>query len=207
MVGALLTSLYIFRLIGQVFFGPLRHKPTAKPGPRMRLALGVLALLAIAGGFVELPATFGGASLFGRFLSPTLPEPALGRESLTVEILLLALNGALALLGIYLAYRWYVMRRPGPSGVGGVPGVPLWLQRYWRAGWGFDRAYGALVVWPFMRAAHANQADAVDLVYGAIAGLARAGHRLLAATQSGFLRWYVAVMAAGLAILLLAVLS
>ena len=52
-IGALLTSLYTFRMIFRVFFGPLAIPVTKRPGYRMTIPLVVLAFLSIVGGFLE----------------------------------------------------------------------------------------------------------------------------------------------------------
>src|SRR5580692_6840160 len=65
MAGALLTSLYTFRLIFRVFFGPLGLPVTKRPGYATTLPLIVLAFLSIVGGYVKGP-------LLG-FLNSVLP--------------------------------------------------------------------------------------------------------------------------------------
>ncbi|HEV2473042.1 MAG TPA: NADH-quinone oxidoreductase subunit L, partial [Chthonomonadales bacterium] len=53
--GVVLTSLYTFRLIFLVFFGPVRTPVTRRPGLAMTIPVCVLAVLSIAGGFVKTP--------------------------------------------------------------------------------------------------------------------------------------------------------
>src|SRR5271168_2326530 len=55
MTGALLTSLYIFRVIFRVFFGPLGAPVSKRPGYAMTVPLLVLAFLAIVGGYLKEP--------------------------------------------------------------------------------------------------------------------------------------------------------
>src|SRR6185312_7725261 len=57
LVGALLTSLYTFRMVFLTFFGDLQGRPAGHGGWRMEGPLVVLAVLAIVAGFVELPPT------------------------------------------------------------------------------------------------------------------------------------------------------
>src|SRR5574338_539649 len=59
LVGALLTSLYTFRMVFLTFFGDLQQRPAGRAGWRMNLPLIVLAVLAIVAGAVELPPTLG----------------------------------------------------------------------------------------------------------------------------------------------------
>jgi NADH:ubiquinone oxidoreductase subunit 5 (subunit L)/multisubunit Na+/H+ antiporter MnhA subunit len=55
MLGAGLTSLYTFRLIFRVFFGPLGTPVTKRPGYAMKVPLVILAVFAIAGGYLKGP--------------------------------------------------------------------------------------------------------------------------------------------------------
>ena len=56
LVGALLTvRLHLPRWCSSTFFGDLQRRPAGRPGWRMNVPLVVLAVLAIVGGFVELP--------------------------------------------------------------------------------------------------------------------------------------------------------
>jgi NADH-quinone oxidoreductase subunit L len=74
-IGALLTGLYIFRLIFLVFFGDLRSAPNRRPGLAMSIPLVVLAGLSLAVGFLEIPHTLGDVPLFSRYLAYSLPMP------------------------------------------------------------------------------------------------------------------------------------
>ena len=73
LVGALLTSLYTFRMVFLVFFGDLQRRPTGRSGWRLHLPLVVLAVLSIIGGFVELPSTLGDKPHFSTFMQSVLP--------------------------------------------------------------------------------------------------------------------------------------
>ncbi len=55
MAGALLTSLYTFRLIFRVFFGPVGTPVTKRPGYAMKIPLLVLAFLSVVGGYLKEP--------------------------------------------------------------------------------------------------------------------------------------------------------
>src|SRR5271154_3872578 len=55
MTGALLTSLYTFRLIFRVFFGPLGIPVTRRPGYAMTIPLVVLAFLSVVAGYLKTP--------------------------------------------------------------------------------------------------------------------------------------------------------
>ena len=55
MVGALLTSLYTFRVIFRVFFGPIQTLVGMRPGYAMTMPLVILAFCAIVGGAMKDP--------------------------------------------------------------------------------------------------------------------------------------------------------
>jgi NADH-quinone oxidoreductase subunit L len=63
-LGALLTSLYIFRLVFRVFCGPATTTIVRRPDWRMRLALLALAALSVLSGHLQLPPTLGQVTLF-----------------------------------------------------------------------------------------------------------------------------------------------
>src|ERR1051326_8607966 len=63
--GVVLTSLYTFRVIFLVFFGPAQTEVSHRPGLAMTLPVWILAVLSVAGGFVE--------RAFTNFLGLALP--------------------------------------------------------------------------------------------------------------------------------------
>jgi NADH-quinone oxidoreductase subunit L len=178
-IGVVLTSMYTFRLILLVFFGPLRTPVIRKPGYAMQLSVLVLAFLSIAGGFDRGPFRALMASVFQA--PGEVPETA---SQIAVALAFLA--------GLALAWP-YARRRAATL-----------LERLWAAGWGFDWLYDRLFVRPITWAANANRADAIDFVYRELAAVTRFGYRTFALTETGNLRWYAAAIAGG-SILLLAV--
>jgi NADH-quinone oxidoreductase subunit L len=77
-----------------------------------------------------------------------------------------------------------------------VPFVRV-LHRFWLSGWGFDWLYDRLFVQPFVWMAHINRDDVIDRATHGAARLSRFSNRVLSRTQSGLVRRYVAVIAAG----------
>ncbi len=69
LAGALLTSMYTFRMVALTFFGPPAGRVGRHGGWRIHLPMIVLAALSLVAGFVEMPETLGGVSLFSGFLS------------------------------------------------------------------------------------------------------------------------------------------
>jgi NADH-quinone oxidoreductase subunit L len=168
LVGALLTSLYIFRVIFLVFFGPLRTPVSKRPGWAMQAPAWILAGLSIAGGFDK--AAF--ARLFGA------AEPA-ARISSTIAGIAFIVG-----LGFAWAYREHW-------------GITNLVERFWLAGWGFDWLYDRVFVRPVAWAARVNRGDVIDSIYDGIAALAASGYRALSWTETGNVRWYAAGIACG----------
>ena len=69
LAGALLTSLYTFRMVILTFFGPAGMQTGRKPGWRMNLPMVVLAVLSLAAGFIELPKSLGNLPILSDFLT------------------------------------------------------------------------------------------------------------------------------------------
>ena len=196
-IGAFLTSLYAFRLVFLVFFGEEKQAlPRLRFGRASWVPVGALAALAVVGGFIQLPQNWSGVSLFTDFLGPALPMPQARSGGFAGSAAPQVIVAAASLAGIYLSYQlfardsgvlrrlvsWSPMRRLG--------GLAL-------AGWGFDRLYDVAFVRPFLWAARTNKNDVIDSGFSTVAWTARQLSALLGRTQTGRLRYYVAVAAGG----------
>ena len=196
-VGAFLTSLYAFRLIFLVFFGragtvPLKHRF----GRMSWLPVAILAALAIVGGFIQLPRNWGDVLLFTDFLGPALPAPQAESGGFAGSVAPQLIVVLASLAGIYISYLLFARARVG----GRRPAfrrVPAALARFALGGWGFDRLYEVVFVKPFVWVARANKDDVIDSVFDGVAWSARQANQVLSRTQTGRLRYYVAVAAAG----------
>ena len=74
--------------------------------PVMYWPLIILAVLAIVGGYVGLPAILGGSDWFGQFLAPVF-EPHLAEVEASTEWGLMALAVGVALVALAVAYYAY----------------------------------------------------------------------------------------------------
>jgi NADH-quinone oxidoreductase subunit L len=198
LVGALLTSLYAFRMVFLTFFGEAKTEFHKRADITMKIPLAILALLSIVAGFIETPQGLGNMTLFSDFMETALPAlPTLPTGSLTV-IAKIAVP-IISLIGLYLAYLLFV-RRPGWVRRATETPVGSLLHAYWLSGWGFDWLYSRLIVRPFVRMADWNRQDAIDLVYDAVAGICMVSSDALALTQTGKIRWYAAAITVGVLI-------
>ena len=141
---------YIFRAVFVVFFGPLQLEPTGPTGWRIAVPLVVLSILALVGGFVEIPPYLGNVAAFSRLMQSALPAPpAAVTAGSSPELMLSAIAALVAVLGVAIAYVAF-RRRPAflqaivqsPAGVA--------LQHFWETGWGFDWLYDRVLVRPFL---------------------------------------------------------
>jgi NADH-quinone oxidoreductase subunit L len=123
-VTALMTAFYMFRLIFLTFYGEPRMSHEVEhhihESPKsMTVPLMVLAFFSITAGWLGWPGSLGGSNHFEKFLDPVFarenmaeaPQPAGGEEHQAIEIGLMFLSVAAAVVGGGLAYRYYSTAR------------------------------------------------------------------------------------------------
>jgi NADH-quinone oxidoreductase subunit L len=194
--GAFLTALYSFRMIFITFFGEAKTQPAFNPGKLMTVPLIILAVLSVAGGFVELPRSIGNIHLFSNLIDNTLPEVRV-KNIENQEFLFQSIAVIISLTGIYLAYLIY-FKKPalGESFNHGR------LNKFFEMGWGFDKLYDTLFVKPVVWLSVIDRNDIFDWFNIGISRLALLTNRLLCITQNGRLRWYLMSFAIGIALIL-----
>jgi NADH-quinone oxidoreductase subunit L len=122
LLGAGMTSFYMFRLLFLTFWGKERMDEHTKrhlhESPKNVIyPLAVLAVLSAVGGFVGLPGWTGLSNRFERFLEPIIRAPEHAEpvvHAASQEIICTALSVVVSLFGIYMAYRFYIAR-PGTA--------------------------------------------------------------------------------------------
>jgi NADH-quinone oxidoreductase subunit L len=196
-IGALLTSLYTFRLIFRVFFGPLGTPVTKRPGYAMTIPLLILAFLSIVGGYLKQPLL--------DFLHLVLPPMIEAPTGALTEIHSEAIAAIVFLIGVYFAYLFHLQKRSLADAMVANP-VGRALHQWWFSGWGFDWLYDKAFVQPFIRAAEINKSDFIDAFYTGVARLTELFYRGLSETETGRLRWYTMGMAAGSVLFVVTVL-
>jgi len=186
--GALLTSLYTFRVIFRVFFGPVSTPVTKRPGYAMTIPLVVLAFLSIVGGYLKQPLL----DFLYSALPPTIEAHTAGLTEVSSE----AIAAVLFLIGLYFAYLFHLRRRSLADALAANP-TGRTLHQWWFADWGFDWIYDRVLVQPFIWVSQINKSDFVDSFYTGVARLTEFSYRALSYTETGHVRWYAAAMAAG----------
>jgi NADH-quinone oxidoreductase subunit L len=195
-VGVLLTSLYIFRVIFLVFFGEAKAPVAKRPGLAVQIPLVVLTVLSLVGGFVNLPPGLGDAPLLTRFLHTALPPVPEGRFGALTEMRSEGWITLAFLIGLGCAYLFYMRRRQWVDSLA-ASRVGNALHQFWFADWGFDWYYDKLFVQPTIWIARINKGDFVDAFYRGIAEINRLLYGALSRSENGRVRWYAAGVAMG----------
>lgn len=190
LLGAFMTSIYTFRLIFIAFHGEEKTKVHPIHGVTYWLPLLILLVLS----------TFVGA-LIHPPLEGVLPMSAEGEEAMKHHVELV--SGTIAIVGIILASFLFLgetklVKAIAASSVGRL------LSKWWFAAWGFDWLYDHIFVKPFLFIVKLLRKDPVDKTFNLIPAGVSLAHRLLSATQTGSVRWYAATIAAGVVIILAA---
>ncbi|MGB8992989.1 MAG: NADH-quinone oxidoreductase subunit L [Desulfobaccales bacterium] len=147
-VAAFITAFYMFRAVFMTFCGESRVDPHVHPHespPLMSVPLMALAGLSVVGGFVGFP-IIAGANKFRDFLAPAItPLVHEVHAPAWFEITMMIFSMAVAVAGIYTAYRMYIKRPELPEKV--VEKIPviydLVSHKYY-----MDEIYDATVVEP-----------------------------------------------------------
>jgi len=188
LLGAFITSIYTFRMVFLTFFGEEKTHVGHPAGMLMTIPLIVLAALALLGGFLETPHNMGHVNLFSSLLEPVLPAVEMRPGALDYELLLQGIAGVLGLLGIYVAYFFYMKRTDLRAE---IKGATYDLNRFWFSGWGFDALYDIVFVRPYVYISQLNKNDFLDKIYDGMVSGANFFNRIFAQTQSGIMRWYI----------------
>jgi NADH-quinone oxidoreductase subunit L len=187
------------------FPGP-EHAIAERAWP-MRIAMGLLALGALGAGLLQIPKT---DFVIDDFLKPTFAtassyEPAAKNGVLALG---LTLGTLLGLAGIAIAYRIWVVGGRDADGrfpvAAAIQARTRPLYELFVNKWYFDEAINLLIVAP-MAAAGGFARDTFERVFvddtlvGGATGIVRAGSAAVRAAQSGFVRYYAALLVVGVA--------
>jgi len=202
-VAAFITAFYMFRAVYMVFYGQSRVDPHVahhihESPPVMTIPLMILAFLSIVGGFVGIPIIAGGHK-FKEFLMPSItPVGHGGHPPVSLEIGLMAFSMAVAGIGIYTAYKLYMLR----------PDLPGWLAEKFKVPYDLiynkyyvDEIYDTIVVEPIKDGSTLLWTQVDDkVVDGAVNGSASTVAWLsahLRRLETGFLQNYALAIVLG----------
>jgi NADH-quinone oxidoreductase subunit L len=192
---AVLTAMYAMRWFVLVFLGEERgHGHPHEAPPVMLWPNHLLALGAVLAGYLALPHPL--PNLLEPFLKPTLAELEYHHLSLGVEWGLIALSGAVALLGLWLGYTFFQRKV--------LPGWYLRFEAWSRESFYVDQVYNALLVNPLKALAEAlfyGDGGLLRGYFGLGSGVRQVGQGL-ARLQAGYLRVYALLFVLGVLLLL-----
>jgi len=180
------------------FPGPEHH--IAEREGTMKLAMGGLAILATVGGVVQIPKV---NEALHTFLEPAFHDSRFYEELQPtggMVLLGMAIGAALGALGIFIAYQLWVVHPERPAAIRArLAGA----HRLFVNKWYFDEAIDLLIVRPSAWVGRfANSTIERGLVNGALVGGSTGAVRALSAAvrgiQTGYLRYYAALLLVGL---------
>jgi NADH-quinone oxidoreductase subunit L len=171
----------------------------AEQSASMRVAMAILAFLALFGGLVQVP---GVDNVIGDFLDPVFADSPLVAivPSTVASWFGLAIGAVISVTGIGIAYWLYVVRPETPAELIRRFGP---LHTFLSNKWYFDEAIDALVVRPALAIGRfANRVFERFVVDGLVTGTGetvRGASGVVRAVQNGFVRSYALLLIAGFA--------
>ncbi|SFQ57668.1 NADH-quinone oxidoreductase subunit L [Hymenobacter arizonensis] len=214
LLTAFLTAFYMFRLLFLAFFGEFRgteeqRKHLHESPASMTFPLIVLALLAAVGGFMGAP-MFTGRHFLAEYLAPIFTYsqrlvPAAFATELdhSTELMLIGLSVAAGVLGIALAYVFYVARAQRPVADEAQRSGPesLVYHKYY-----IDELYNALFTKPTMALSSGLykfvENGIINPVVGVFGRAVNGGGTLLRYVQTGAVETYLILMVVGIVLIL-----
>ncbi len=203
-----ITAFYSFRLFFLIFHGEFRgteeqrHHLKESP-PVVTVPLILLAIGAVASGWVGIPAVLGGGAHWAHFLEPVLGHPH--PPSHTTEIILMIISVGAGAIGIALAWYMYMAKPHLPQQVReSYPKLyDISLNKYY-----VDELYGSAIVQPMITFSKRFILQFFDLsiiekiVNGlpALIGRLSSGMRKI---QDGLVSHYLAYMGGGVIVILI----
>lgn len=214
-LGSLMTSFYMFRLLFLTFFGTFRgtheqeHHLHESPAS-MTIPLVILAVLSAIGGFIGVPEALHGTHHLAEFMSPLYdasrmvnPEAFLPTElSHSEEYLLMGVSVAVALVSAVVAYVMYVQKEsvPAPDSHQKSALQGLVYNKYY-----VDELYDNVFVKPIKTLSNILYSFGeffIDLIVNAFVRLTQFFAGLLRKTQTGSTGDYVFAMVLGIVAIL-----
>ena len=208
---AFLTAFYSFRVVFMTFYGEFRgrevlHGKEPHESPKVMIVpLMLMAIGAVAAGWIGIPEILGGGNHFAHFMAPVLGHPefhvpeGFEHAEKTLEFALMGLSVAAGLLGIFLAWLVYV-KKPVLQTL--VPRKLPLVYRYLFRKWYWDEIYLYLIVKPTLWVANIFVGLIVDtfVIENTVNGLpatVRVVGGGLRRFQSGVVQHYALIMAFG----------
>jgi NADH-quinone oxidoreductase subunit L len=201
-IGAGMTAFYMFRLYATTFLGEFRGTEEQRnhlhESPlAITLPLLILALLAVVGGFVNVPEVFGGNSSLHQFLAPVLKTEEVPELTSSTDFMLMGVSVGVAILGIVIALAKYI-KKPElhePQGLGKIVANK----------WYVDEIYNTLIVNPisYLGAFFKNvvEKSGIDGFVNGVGTFIQYSSRRLRLVQNGKVGTYILLMVFSIVVL------
>jgi NADH-quinone oxidoreductase subunit L len=161
----------------------------------MKIAMGALAVLAVIGGLIQIPGVDDGVT---KFLDPTFADSKYYHVDVSAgpAWLGLVVGALIAIAGVAIAFRIYIARRGTSAQLRerfGAAYTFLWHK------WYFDELIDLLIVRPALWTGRlvdtVGERSLIQGVFtGGATGAVRAGSAAVRRAQTGFVRYYAALM-------------
>ena len=201
-IGAAMTAFYMFRMYFRAFAGKEPdggyHPHPHMSGPAMAIPVGILAVLATVGGFLQTP---WGTDHITQWLSPAIPAQSTIHPTSAVEWATSLLCIALALAAIGIA--WWLFGA-GPERRLKYANTLSGIRHLLLEQWLFDPAYESVIIQPGRdlgdAAIRTAEPEFTQGIVTAATGATMSGARGLHRIEGGLVRTYAFALIAGAAI-------
>ncbi|MDJ1494605.1 NADH-quinone oxidoreductase subunit L [Cytophagaceae bacterium DM2B3-1] len=216
-LGAAMTSFYMFRMFFLTFHGTFRgtdyQREHLHESPiSMTLPLMILAVLSVIGGFINFPEIFGGQAWLANFMEPLFANAKQASPeafhhahlSHSEEFMLMGVSVGVAILSLIIAYVMYVSRNTVPAEEGTpVPAVQkVVYNKYY-----VDEIYDMLFIKPIAALSYffyqVFEFFVIDLLVNGIGKLVKQLSTITRRFQTGTTGFYVFAMVIGIVVILL----
>jgi len=207
------TSFYMVRLLFVVFCGDFRGSEEKllhlHESPRvMTIPLIILAILSAIGGYVGVPHILGGHNEVGSFLAPVFGVEQAGAGEAHIangflELILMAISVAIAIIGLSVAYYLYLFKRDLPQQLSSKFKriYKILLNKYY-----VDEIYDVLIVNPIKKGSiflwESFDDKVIDGAVNGIASFFDEGSSLLRKLQTGIAQSYMLSIIIGAVVVL-----
>ncbi|MEI6172933.1 MAG: NADH-quinone oxidoreductase subunit L [Bacteroidota bacterium] len=213
LIGAVMTAFYMFRLLYLTFFrdfrGTAEQQNHLHESPAvMTIPLIILAVLAAAGGLLNIPALFGGGNGLTGFLAPVFADaasmsPKTAALSHSAEWMLMAVTLAACLVTIWWAYDRYVKQEKGLHPDGELRSI---LVRLVSGKYYIDELYDVLFVKPALWLSrflhHVVELRFIDRIVNGVGQMVIWTGSTVRFVQSGNVGFYMFMMILGIILIL-----
>jgi NADH-quinone oxidoreductase subunit L len=207
-----MTAYYMFRMVTLTFLGSPRWAEGKHPHESpwtMTMPLVVLAVLAVVGGFLGVPAILGGGNAIEQWLSPVFSRAEAllhhpHEHSHALEYGLMAVSVAIAVFGFVMGRRIFLANpNADETFAAKAGGVFRTLNRKYF----IDEGYAAAIVNPLVRVSDRVLARIVDNgiidgIVNATAGITGIFSAALRYAQTGIVQSYATMVVLGILVVL-----